>query len=129
MNAGAKLVSKTSKAHAPPPLIPPPPRYKVILITQLASNHCRRFTSRKLPLIRVHYSVPPASSHLKRSRSFGLLQNSRTLLFDFALDIVCRQFLSTVANFLPSAGSYVRDAPNATTREETAACHFSKTSP
>lgn len=44
-------------------------------------------------------------SHLKRSSNLGLLQNSMALLLLFALDIVCREFLSTVANFLPSVGS------------------------
>lgn len=47
-------------------------------------------------------SVPES---FKRSRSFSLSQKSMTMGFDFADEIVCFQFLSTVANLRPSLGS------------------------
>lgn len=50
---------------------------------------------------------PCSFSHLNRSSSFELLQKSMTLLLLLALEIVCLQFLSTMANFFPSVGSFL----------------------
>lgn len=58
-------------------------------------------------------------AHLNLSSSLALLQKSITLLLLLALEMVCLQFLSTMANFFPSEGSYIRIRPYAARKSAT----------